>query len=74
VWRFWLGALVPKGTPPERVAMLSDGYKKMVEDPGFKALIGRIGSKIDYLDHKAFAAVLADEAKDLKALYDNIKK
>jgi tripartite-type tricarboxylate transporter receptor subunit TctC len=74
IWRFWLGAMVPKGTPPDRVAFLSDGYKKMVEDPGFKALIGRIGSKIDYLDHKAFAAVLADEAKDLKALYDNLKK
>ena len=74
VWRFWLGALVPKGTPPDRVAMLSDGYRKMVEDPGFKALIGRIGSKIDFLDHKAFAAVLADEARDLKTLYESMKK
>lgn len=74
VWRFWLGAMVPKGTPPERIAILSEGYRKMVEDAGFKALIGRIGSKIDYLDHKAFAAVLAKEVEDLRALYASIKK
>jgi tripartite-type tricarboxylate transporter receptor subunit TctC len=74
VWRFWLGAMVPKGTPPARIAFLSDGYRKMVEDPGFKSLITRIGSKIDYLDHKAFATVLAEEARDLRTLYDSIKK
>jgi tripartite-type tricarboxylate transporter receptor subunit TctC len=74
IWRFWLGAMVPKGTPPERIAFLSDGYRKMVEDDGFKRLITRIGSKVDYLDHKAFAAVLADEARDLRTLYDSIKR
>lgn len=74
VWRFWLGAMVPRGTPSERVAALSEGFRKMVEDPGFKALITRIGSKTDYLDHKAFATVLAEEARDLRTLYDSIKK
>jgi tripartite-type tricarboxylate transporter receptor subunit TctC len=74
VWRFWLGAMVPRGTPPERVAALSEGYRKMVQDPGFKSLIARIGSKIDFLDHKAFAAVLTDEARDLRTLYDSMKK
>ena len=74
IWRFWLGAMVPKGTPADRIATLSEGYRKMVEDSGFKALIGRIGSKIDFLDHKAFAAVLAKEAEDLRTLYASIKK
>lgn len=74
VWRFWLGAMVPRGTPPERIAVLSEGYRKMVEDSGFKALIARIGSKIDYLDHKAFAAVLEKEATDLRNLYASMKK
>ena len=74
IWRFWLGALVPKGTPPERVAALSDGFKKMTEDPGFQALIGRIGSKIDFLDHEQFATVLDEEAKSLKDLYAEMKQ
>ncbi|MGE0314188.1 MAG: Bug family tripartite tricarboxylate transporter substrate binding protein [Lautropia sp.] len=74
VWRFWLGAMAPKGTPPERIAVLSDGFRKMVADKGFQALITRIGSKTDYLDHKAFAEVLAKEAEDLRTLYAAIKK
>jgi len=73
VWRFWLGAMVPKGTPPERVASLSAGFKKMVDDKGFQRLIAKIGSKTDYLDHEAFAAVLEQEVKDLRTLYDNLK-
>lgn len=74
VWRFWLGAMVPKGTPPERIAFLSDGFKKMVDDEGFQRLIKRIGSQTNYLDHTAFAAVLQQEVKDLKKLYDNLTK
>ena len=74
VWRFWLGAMVPKGTPPERVAFLSDGFKKMVDDNGFQRLIKKIGSKTDYLDHEAFAKVLDAEVKDLRALYDSLNK
>jgi len=74
IWHFWLGAMVPKGTPQDRIDMLSAGFEKMTKDPGFLALIGRINSKVDYLGSKEFARVIADEQKDLKVLYDSIKK
>jgi tripartite-type tricarboxylate transporter receptor subunit TctC len=74
VWHFWLGAMVPKGTPQDRIDTLSAGFEKMTKDPGFLALISRINSKVDFLGSKDFAKVIGDEQKELKALYDSIKK
>jgi tripartite-type tricarboxylate transporter receptor subunit TctC len=73
-WLFWLGVLAPKGTPQDRVEKLSDGFAKLVKDPGFLALVGRINSSIQFLDHKAFAQELAKERGELKQLYDTLKK
>lgn len=70
VWHFWRGALVHKDTPPEIVQTLSDGFAELVKDEGFLRLIGRIDSRVDFLDAAAFAEVLAREQTDLKAMYD----
>lgn len=73
-WLFWLGVLAPKGTPPDRVQRLSDGFAKLVKDQGFQTLIGRINSQIQFMDHKEFAAELQRERAELRRLYDSLKK
>lgn len=73
-WLFWLGVLAPKGTPAERIRHLSDGFGKLVQDQGFLTLMGRINSSIQFLDHAAFATELAREQKELKELYESLRR
>jgi tripartite-type tricarboxylate transporter receptor subunit TctC len=35
----WRGLAAPKGTPPEVLATLRTGFKKMAEDPEYKRLM-----------------------------------
>lgn len=70
IWHFWRGALVHKDTPAEVVQTLSDGFEKLVADEGFLRLIGRIDSRVDFLNAADFAELLAREQTDLKAMYD----
>jgi tripartite-type tricarboxylate transporter receptor subunit TctC len=74
VFHFWRGVLVPKGTPADRVAKLSEGFGKLVKDGGFLWLIKAINSNIAYLDHATFAEYLTGEQKQLKELYETMKK
>ena len=74
MFHFWRGVLVPKGTPADRVATLSEGFGKLVKDEGFLWLIKAIHSNITYLDHTAFAEYLTGEQKQLKELYETTKK
>lgn len=74
IWHFWLGALVPKGTPADRVKRLSDGFGELVKDKGFLTLIGRINSRIDFQPHEEFAKTLEAERAALKALYVSLGK
>lgn len=74
VFHFWRGVLVPKGTPADRVAKLSEGFGKLVKDEGFLWLMKAIHSNIAYLDHTTFAEYLTGEQKQLKELYETMKK
>ena len=74
VFHFWRGVLVPKNTPADRVATLSEGFGKLVKDEGFLWLIKAIHSSIAYLDHTTFAEYLTGEQKQLKELYETMKK
>jgi tripartite-type tricarboxylate transporter receptor subunit TctC len=74
VFHFWRGVLVPKGTPADRVATLSEGFGKLVKDEGFLSLIKAINSNIAYLGHTTFAEYLTGEQKQLKELYETMKK
>jgi tripartite-type tricarboxylate transporter receptor subunit TctC len=73
VFHFWRGVLVKKGTPPDRVKKLSEGFGKLVQDQGFLRLIGTIKSSVGYLDNEQFATYLKGEQKQLKELYDSLK-
>ena len=74
VFRFWRGVLVPKGTPADRVAKLSEGFGKLVKDEGFLRFIKAINSNVAYLDHTSFAEYLTAEQLQLKELYETMKK
>src|SRR6516164_1747088 len=74
VFHFWRGVLVPKGTPADRVATLSEDFGKLVKDEGFLWLMKAIHSNIAYLDHTTFAEYLTGEQKQLKELYETMKK
>lgn len=74
VFHFWRGVLVPKGTPADRVAKLSEGFGKLVKDEGFLRLIKTINSSVAYLDHAAFAGYLTGEQKQLKELHESMRK
>src|SRR5262249_18418617 len=74
VFHFWPGVVVPKGTPGDRVATRSEGFGKLVKDEGFLWLMKAIHSNIAYLDHTTFAEYLTGEQKQLKELYETMKK
>jgi tripartite-type tricarboxylate transporter receptor subunit TctC len=74
VFHFWRGVLVPKGTPADRVAKLSEGFGKLVKDEGFLRFIKAINSSVAYLDHTTFAEYLTAEQMQLKELYETMKK
>lgn len=73
VWQFWRGALVKKGTPPERIAKLRESFDKLAKDEGFGRMIKGINSRVDYLSGEAFEQALRRERQDLKTLYSKLK-
>jgi tripartite-type tricarboxylate transporter receptor subunit TctC len=49
-----VGVLVaPKGTPPERIKLLHDGFKKAYDDQTFRKVAGGVNLEIEYLDGQA---------------------
>lgn len=74
IYHFWRGMLVPKGTPPETVKKLSDGFAKLVKDKGFLRLIGTINSAVAFLDQEAFGKHLKAEQASLRELYQALGK
>ena len=62
------------GNGGAQVVALSEGFGKLVKDEGFLWLIKAIDSNIAYLDHTTFAEYLTGEQKQLKELYETMKK
>jgi tripartite-type tricarboxylate transporter receptor subunit TctC len=74
VYAIWHALMVPAGTPPEVVARLRKGLKDMVEDEAFKALIGKLGERPQYLSGEDFAKFWEDDYKKVGALLKEIIK
>ncbi len=72
VWHFWRGILVKKGTPEDRIKILSDGFGGMVKDEGFLRMLSNIDSRVDFLSAEEFGDLLTREQKSLKELYDQL--
>ncbi len=68
----WRGLALPKGVPADRVKFLQDGFKKMFEDPEFKAFCKEVGLLLVYEDSKGFEDFLANMEQVLKPTLDAV--
>ena len=62
----WRGLALPKGVPADRVAFLEQGFKKMFNDPEFRALAKQKGLILVYKDSDGFKDFLANMEDVLK--------
>lgn len=70
VWQVWLGALVHKETPQDRVEKLRQAFAELVEDEGLLRLMDRINTEIKYLGGEEWAEELGEEQKRLLEIYE----
>ena len=68
----WRGLALPKGVPVDRVKFLQDGFKKMFEDPEFKAFCKEVGLLLVYEDSQGFEDFLANMENILKPTLDSV--
>jgi tripartite-type tricarboxylate transporter receptor subunit TctC len=65
---------VPAGTPPEAVAKLRQGLKAMVEDEAFKALMAKLGERIQYMSGEAFEKFWEEDYRKVGTLLRQLIK
>jgi tripartite-type tricarboxylate transporter receptor subunit TctC len=70
----WHALMVPAGTPPDVVAKLRQGLKGMAEDEAFKALMTKLGERIQYMSGEDFEKFWADDYKKVGTLLRQIIK
>ncbi len=64
----WYGLLAPKGTPPEVVAKLTDGMKKVMANAEFRAQIEKVGARPVGNTPAEFTAQVRREIERMKKL------
>jgi len=64
----WYGILAPKGTPPEVVGKLTEGMKKVMANPDFRAQIEKVGARPVGNSPAEFAAQVKSEIDRMKKL------
>jgi tripartite-type tricarboxylate transporter receptor subunit TctC len=62
------GIACPKATPKEIVAFLEKAIKDTYDDPGYKAIAGKLGLTPDYLNGEDFKKVTAAEGAKVKKI------
>jgi tripartite-type tricarboxylate transporter receptor subunit TctC len=63
----WRGLGAPKGTPPEVLKALREGFKKAVEDPEYIALMDKLALPRTYLEHDKFQEFLGGMENSLES-------
>ncbi len=66
----WRGLGVAKGTPPEILKVLRDGFRKAAQDPDYIKLMDDLALPRAYLEHDKFAEFLAEIEKTLEPTLD----
>ncbi len=66
----WRGLGAPKGTPPEVLKVLRDGFRKAAEDPDYIALMDKLALPRTYLEHDKFEEFLSGMEKALEPTLD----
>jgi len=62
----WRGIAAPKGTPPDVLAYLRDGFKRMSQDAEYVKLMDELALPRAFLEGEAFGTFLADIEKTLE--------
>lgn len=62
----WRGLATAKGTPPEVLKILRDGFRKAVQDPDYIALMDKMALPRAYMEHDKFGEFLAGMEKSLE--------
>jgi tripartite-type tricarboxylate transporter receptor subunit TctC len=68
----WRGLAVAKGTPPEILQVLRDGFKKAAEDPEYIKLMDDLTLPRAYMDYEQFGQFLAGLEKSLEPTLDAV--
>lgn len=70
----WHALMVPAGTPSEIVATLRQGLKGMVEDEAFKALMTKLGERVQYMSGEEFEKFWEQDYQKVGAILRQIIK
>ena len=62
----WRGLATAKGTPPEILKTLRDGFRKAAQDPDYIALMDKMTLPQAYMEHDKFGDFLAGMEKSLE--------
>jgi len=68
----WRGLATTKGTPPEVLKVLRDGFQKAAEDPEYIALMDKLTLPRTYLDSEKFQEFLIGMEKSLEPTLDQL--
>jgi len=68
----WRGLAVAKGTPPDVLKVLRDGFRKAAEDPDYVKLMDELALPRTYLEAEQFAEFLAATEKSLAPVLDSV--
>jgi tripartite-type tricarboxylate transporter receptor subunit TctC len=68
----WRGLATAKGTPPEILKALRDGFKKAAEDPEYVALMDKLALPRTYLESDKFQEFLAGMETKLEPTLDRV--
>ncbi len=68
----WRGLGTTKGTPPEIMKVLRDGFQKAAEDPDYIALMDKVTLPRTYLDSDKFQEFLIGMEKSLEPTLDQL--
>jgi tripartite-type tricarboxylate transporter receptor subunit TctC len=68
----WRGLGVAKGTPPEILKVLRDGFRKLAEDPEYIKLMDDLTLPRAYMEYDQFGQFLAGLEKSLVPVLDTV--
>ena len=68
----WRGLAAAKGTPPEVLKVIRDGFRMAAEDPDYIALMDKLALPRTYLEQDKFQEFLAGMEKKLEPTLDRV--
>jgi tripartite-type tricarboxylate transporter receptor subunit TctC len=74
VMGMWRGLVAPKGTSPDHIRTLHDGFRKAMDDPEFKQKAKDMSVKLFYLGPKEFGDLMASDDALFGKLVKDMKK